>query len=358
MAVGDDITTITLRGFDDRIDGALALASSVVKNPVLKDGALDQIKQVALKEREELRTNPASLLRAFVNYQRYGKDSPQHTWLPGEKVKELRLEDALQPLHRLLYQAAVQVDYVGTVDAAQMVKLLAKQWERADDAGKQPARPKRQTRTPEETELWFLHQKTAQSQVRIEWNEGAWDPAAQARAALFNEYFGGGMSSLVFQELREARALAYSAWAYYVSAQHPEDPNLVIGQISCQPDKTVDAVSAFLDLFDDMPATQQRFTSAQQGLSTQWGTERLSFRNVPAAVAKWERMGLKQDPRPLRLASLHELSLADLEQFHAARIKGTVRRISVVGDRDRIDLEALKKVGAFREIQPKDCFGP
>ena len=42
-----------------------------------------------------------------------------------------------------------------------------------------------------------------------------WNPNDAAKIAVFNEYFGGGMNAIVFQEMREARALAYTASARY-----------------------------------------------------------------------------------------------------------------------------------------------
>jgi predicted Zn-dependent peptidase len=33
--------------------------------------------------------------------------------------------------------------------------------------------------------------------------------------SMYNEYFGGGMSSVVFQDLRESKALAYSCYSVY-----------------------------------------------------------------------------------------------------------------------------------------------
>lgn len=39
-----------------------------------------------------------------------------------------------------------------------------------------------------------------------------YDPAIEPIRALYDEYFGGGMNSIVFQEMRETRGLAYSAW--------------------------------------------------------------------------------------------------------------------------------------------------
>ena len=64
-------------------------------------------------------------------------------------------------------------------------------------------------------QIYFLHKEMAQSQVRLEFSSGLLDESITPSVQLFNEYFGGGMAGLVFQELREARALAYSAWARF-----------------------------------------------------------------------------------------------------------------------------------------------
>ncbi len=42
-------------------------------------------------------------------------------------------------------------------------------------------------------------------------------PANFGKINVFNEYFGRGLSSIVFQEIREARSLAYSAYVNYAS---------------------------------------------------------------------------------------------------------------------------------------------
>ena len=62
----------------------------------------------------------------------------------------------------------------------------------------------------------------AQAQVRLEFAVGTYDEQMTPMAQLYNEYFGGGMAGLVFQELREARALAYSAWAHFFTPSRPE----------------------------------------------------------------------------------------------------------------------------------------
>ncbi|HBE55877.1 MAG TPA: peptidase M16, partial [Prevotellaceae bacterium] len=64
-------------------------------------------------------------------------------------------------------------------------------------------------------------------------------------ADVFNEYFGGGMNSIVFQELRESRGLAYSAGARFAQATDADDRESFSTSIITQNDKLRDCLAVF-----------------------------------------------------------------------------------------------------------------
>ena len=70
---------------------------------------------------------------------------------------------------------------------------------------------------------------------------------------VFNEYFGGGMNTIVFQEMRAARALAYSAGAMLSSPGFNDDSYSFYARIGSQNDKLRDAVEAFDEIINNMP---------------------------------------------------------------------------------------------------------
>ena len=108
------------------------------------------------------------------------------------------------------------------------------------------------------------------------------------------------MSGIVFQELRESRALAYSVGAIYLQPSNLWDENLVIGDIATQPDKATEALTAFLDLFDNMPRSKGRFQNTLRSLENQYRVSKINFRGILGAVRGWERLGLEADPRQKR----------------------------------------------------------
>ena len=75
----------------------------------------------------------------------------------------------------------------------------------------------------------------------------ALDPDRYAFTVL-NQALGGGMSSLVFQEIREARGLAYSAVSVFSPGTRPRDASGLLGFLSTQADKTPEALATLIDL--------------------------------------------------------------------------------------------------------------
>ena len=98
-------------------------------------------------------------------------------------------------------------------------------------------------------------------------NRGERYQADQAPAlALYNEYFGGSMNAIVFQEMREARGLAYSAQAYLGDPSVKEDTYSFIAFIATQNDKMRQAVEAFDEIINNMPESEAAFAVAKDAL--------------------------------------------------------------------------------------------
>ncbi len=105
--------------------------------------------------------------------------------------------------------------YTGSMPLEDLVEVLRRQHPIAGELADTPDYRFRTARELEETEIYVVDQQTAQAQVRIEFPDGVYDPDDSLVASIYTNYFGSGMSSVVFQELREARPLAYTAGARY-----------------------------------------------------------------------------------------------------------------------------------------------
>jgi hypothetical protein len=192
--------------------------------------------------------------------------------------------------------------------------------------------------------------------VRIESADGDYREADQPSIELYNDYFSGGMSGIVFQELRESRALAYSVGAAYLPASRIGEQNYAIGSIGCQADKTSEALAAFLGLFDELPSSAERFDETRGSLLNSYRTGKLGFRAVLPSVIGWEKVGLMTDPRRSRFEAIQTASLENVVGFQRERIRGRSRLISIIGDANRFNRAELEKMGEVREVAVGELF--
>src|SRR5690606_38536236 len=98
-----------------------------------------------------------------------------------------------------------------------------------------------------------------QSEVRWLRNSGTYDPTQAAKITLFNSYFGGGMGSIVFQTIRESKALAYSTFAVFSSPDKKGKEYTMVAYVGSQADKMNDAVAGMNELLNNLPEASKSF---------------------------------------------------------------------------------------------------
>jgi len=130
----------------------------------------------------------------------------------------------------------------------------------------------------------------------------------------------------------------------------------MVGVIGTQADKTIDAVDAFVDLLDNLPVSPERFAAAQHALVSKYRTERLGFRQVLGSVRQWEKQEVPIDPRSWRFGEIQKADLDRVLQFHQEHIQNRPKLISIVGDRNKIDMESLARHGKIVELTIDDLF--
>jgi predicted Zn-dependent peptidase len=341
-----------LTGLDEQFDAALSLMRSVIARPSLSDDAFASSKSLILKRRRDAQKDPGSLAYALREYQYYGADSRSLKRLSATELQALKLADLLaMPKGLLDYEH--HVSYTGPRKPETVAARFANS---ASSLRKPPAPRLREMRTPQESEIYFLHKDTAQAQIRIGFPVGNFDDAESADAEVFNSYFDGDMSAIVFQELREARGLAYIAGGGYSQGSRVGAQNRGYGYIGCQPDKAPEALGGLIGLIDALPISPKYFSTVKTGLISDYRGLSTSYRDILSSLRYWEHQGLSPDPRRTHFARIQEMTLDDLIAFHKSHMSGRPKLITIVGDRARLDLQALATYGQIRELQPSDIF--
>lgn len=355
FGAGENSSGFSLTGLDEQFENSVALMLELIENPVTDEQTLEQLKGIMLKARDDRKSSPPAIAQALYMYNRYGQESPMLEALTSDEIRATTVEELVSlPASLLEYEQTLA--YTGSMPIEDVVAALRRQYVLEGDLKETPAYRFRTTRDFSESEVLVVDQKAAQAQVRIEFPEGEYDRSKSTMASVYNSYFGSGMSSVVFQELREARALAYTAGASYAQGRRVNAENLMLGVIGTQTDKTVDALNAFIDLIDNMPESEQSFQESINSLTNRYRTSKLNFREVIGAVRGWERLGLEGDPRQQSYTQLQSAQFQDLINFQQANVKDREKLISIVGDLSIIDLEELEQFGTVKQVQVSDLF--
>ena len=355
FGAGENSSAFTVTGLDDQFEDTLALMMELINNPTAEAQSLEQLKGILIKSREDRKSSPPAIAQALYMYNRYGDESPMLEALTTQEIVETSIEELISlPADLLNFKHTIA--YTGSMPLEDLVEVLRRQHTIDGELRDTPEFRYRRAREIDDTELKVVNQQTAQAQVRIEFADGQYDPEDSVMSSIYTNYFGSGMSSVVFQELREARALAYSAQARYSQGSRQNSENLMLGVIGTQTDKTVDALTAFLDLIDNMPTSSERFDESVNSLLNRYRTSKLNFREVIGAVRSWERLGFETDPRRERFQQLQTASLGELLEFQQEHVKDRPKLISIVGDLSIIDADELERFGTVEELQVEQLF--
>lgn len=208
-------------------------------------------------------------------------------------------------------------------------------------------------------QVFFVPMRDAvQSQV---WFFVESDPLARDDAVAmdaYNEYLGGSMGGLVFQEIREFRALAYSAFAGFHEAEVAASNGYLHGYVACQADKTPEAIDVMLGLLRELPRKPERISAVRSSLLRSQETADPGFRSLQPQIEIWRRRGYDHDPRRDRVPAYRKLKLADIERFWARYVAKRPLQIVVVGDPRRIAASALERHGPITQVPLRRLYRP
>ncbi len=353
--VGDQQTTISISGLDENFATSLALLVTSLNQPTTDDATLDELKQITLTKREDALKDQRTIHRALYRYQRLGDQAYYRRVLSNEQLQTLTRSELTDLIGSLLnYEQTLS--YTGTLSVADLKQVLAEHYPRPQQPIATPPRQVLENNQPEKTQIYFFHKEMAQALVRFEFGGVPYSAPLEPSVELFNDYFYGGMAGIVFQEIREARALAYSVGALYYNGSQKGDYNLMIGAMGTQADKTPEAVSTLAGLLDDLPVSPERFAAAQASVLSKYRTERLGFRQVLGSVRNWEHKEVPIDPRPWRFERIQAADLEQVLEFHREHIGKRPKMISIIGDKSKMDMEALGQIAPIVELELEDLF--
>ena len=357
IRVSDNATIIRVSGLADNIVKAGEIVEDLLLNAQGDEDILETLKEDLVKERADNKLNMQACNRALRNYVMYGPEHVRKTTLTNGQVMALSSEELLakvkelmQCQHRILYygpaerQAAEHLVDISTRSLADAVKPIES--ERALSVA-----------TPEPIVYIAPYKSRQFNYVQYSCRGEKLDIANDPGITLFNEYFGGGMNAIVFQEMRESRALAYSAGAWLGEPASPKDSYSFRAMINSQNDKLQQAVEAFDTIIEDMPQADANLEIAKNSIEASIRTERHNGESVLFQYIADEELGITENRDKLVFEKIGTMTMDDLLATQQQWIKGRTYVYALTGDPDDMDLAFLKTLGPVKILTLEEIFG-
>ncbi|WP_103068395.1 M16 family metallopeptidase [Aquimarina sediminis] len=343
-----DRTHVGISGLKENLDKGLALLEDLWKNAVPDQEAYSKYVDQIAKGRQDGKTQKRNILwNGLMNYGKYGEKSRLRNIYTIKELKEINPQELVDKI-KGLYNLKQRVFYYGKdIDLA-----IASLDKNHVVNGELKDYPEKTTYVEKETggNVYFVDYDMVQSEMIFLAKGAEFDPQKMAASSLFNTYFGSGLSSIVFQEIRESKSLAYSAFSQYSNASKKGDSNYLYAYIGTQANKMPEAVDAMMDLMTNMPEAEEQFNQAKEATLKKIAAKRITKSNIFWSYESLKKRGIDNDNRKEMYETIKNMTLADLKSFFNENIKGETYNILVIGNKKEADMEALSKLGVVKEM--------
>ena len=359
VSVSNNKTYVSLSGLSENMPKALALLEELLQDVKADKESYMEFVDLEEKSREDSKQSQRDNFRALCDYAVYGAYNPTRNIMSIEQLRAQnpqKLVDQLKTLRNMQHM----VLYFGPMTEDQLSTQLAKYHKTAKQLAPVPMGKEYTERpNPAKTEIWIAPYDAKNIYMRQYHNTGKmFNLASVPVKQLFNEYFGGGMNTIVFQELRESRGLAYNAYAYYNAGPRVKHPEIYFTHIISQNDKMMDCIKVFNEILDTIPQSQAAFDIAKQSLIKSLQSRRVTRGNVLwSYLSEVIERKLSEDMDKSVYEALPALQLSDIVNFEKQNMANQVYRYVILGDEKNLDMESLKKIGEIKRMSTEEIFG-
>lgn len=348
---------VTLSGLSENMVPAMQLFEELLANPKPDDDILKNLISDSHKQRADVKKNKGAILwGALAAYAKYGDTSPFTNVLANETLDMLASGELLE-LVKSIPQTQHRILYYGPMELEKLTTTLAANHRVPETLQPAPAKVKFDELDAANPNVFFTDYDMVQAEIIMQSPGQKYDPSIAAESRMFNEYFGGNMSSVVFQEIREAQGLAYSVFASYSQGTKKEANDQIFAYVGTQADKQVEAMDALLDLLNNMPESEQSFEASKEAILKKIESERVTKTSVLFNYLNAEEKGLHYDIRKDIYSKVKGMDMNDLKAFHEKYVKDKKYNVAVIGDKNRLNLVALGKYGVVQELSLAELFG-
>ena len=356
VSTGEEYTTVNIEGLQENFENAVKLYEEVVNNVKADDKALAALKARLNKARKDAKANKGAILQGLTSYALYGSENKFNNVLTNEELNAVTAQELVDRIKNLNNYEQTVIYYGPTPVYNVVSQLKTLHQVPANFAVAAPAKTFKQE-VPAKNQVLFADYDMVQAETRWIRNTETYNPEKTTMVNVFNNYFGGGMGSLVFQTIRESKALAYSTYGYYVQPQKKDQDYYLLGYVGSQADKFNDATVAMNELLTKMPELPKNLELAKNQVKKDIQTERITQDGIIYNYLNAKNLGLNDDIRKKMYETVDKITMADVKKFHQNYFSGKPYTYAIVASEKRVSMDDMKKLGEVKKLSLEEIFG-
>ena len=353
----EDRVYVSLSGLTQNFDKATQIFEHLLADAQPNIEALDNLRGDILKKRSNTKLSKGAILNgALFSYGIYGSQSPYKNILSEQDLKALKAEDLISII-RGLTSFEHKISYYGPEESDKFNAAIAALHNSPSKLKTIPQGLKFEEQPTLETQVFIVDYDMKQAEIIMLSKGDKYNKEDAAMVNLYNDYFGGGMSSIVFQEMRESKALAYSVFSQYKTPEKKENSYYQMAYIGTQADKLPEAMAGMFELLNNMPKADKKLDAARKSVIENIRTERITKQNILFSYDAFKKLGLDYDIRKDIFNKLPQLTMADVAAFQQKNIKDRKYSLLVLGKKENLNLPVLEKYGKIKFLTLEEIFG-
>ncbi|WP_278352703.1 M16 family metallopeptidase [Chryseobacterium gleum] len=348
----NDQLTLSLSGLEENIEKGIALLQHWMHDVKPDQEIYNQFIGTVLENRQAVKKDKNRIITALNNYTKLGSNSRFTDVISKEELENSNAEvftDRMKKLFKYPYQVFFYgkdfenfKEYIGRYVEPESLQIPdAKEYPEPATGGN----------------VNFINYDMVQMEMSKIGRGNEVNPNHFGKINVFNEYFGRGLSSIVFQEIRESKSLAYSAYVSYAANSELNHPDYVTTYIGTQPDKLMIAVDTLNELMTELPEVPIQFENAKNAALKQIASTRVTRNNIFFNTLRLRKLNIYHDFRKDIYEQIQSLKFEDIKHFYHTEIKPVQFNTAIIGKKENLDMEAVNKMGTFKEVSLKDIFG-
>ncbi|MGX5687124.1 M16 family metallopeptidase [Chryseobacterium cucumeris] len=344
--------TISLSGLEENIEKGIALLQHWMRDVQPDQEIYNQFVGTVLENRQAMKKDKNRIITALNNYTKLGSNSRFTDVISKEELENSSAEVFTDRMKKL-FQYPYQVFFYGK-NFETFTKYIG---EYIEPESLQIPEAKLYPEPATGGNVYFINYDMVQMEMSKIGKGNEVNPLHFGKINVFNEYFGRGLSSIVFQEMRESKSLAYSAYVSYAANSELNHPDYVTTYIGTQPDKLMIAVDTLNELMNELPEVPIQFENARNAALKQIASTRVTRNNIFFNTLRLQKLNIYHDFRKDIYEQIQQLAFEDIKHFYQTEVKSIHFNTAIIGKKENLDMEAVNKMGIFKEVSLKDIFG-